>query len=141
MQQVEEYQRMMFSLADCTMTQAREYISFLIDFCLAEDVPTRVPLLELADDVQRGMYSCLLHKKCCVCQRRAELHHVDQVGMGYNRQTKAQLGALVLPLCREHHQEYHNRGRTAFESLYHVEPVELDERLAKVYGLTKKAAS
>ena len=141
MAQVDEYQRMMFSLADCTMTQAREYISFLIDFCLAEDVPTRRPLLELADDVQRMIYSCLCAKKCCVCQKKADLHHVDQIGMGYNRNTKPQIGARVLPLCRDHHDEYHRIGRTAFENLYHVEPVELDERIAKIHGLSKKAAS
>ena len=139
MQQVEEYQRQMFSLADCTMTQAREYITYLIDFCLSEDVPTRMPLMELADDLERMTYSCLLHKKCCVCQKKADLHHVEQIGAGYNRNEKPQIGCLVLPLCREHHQEWHTKGRTAFESLYHVVPVRMDERISKVYGLTKKA--
>ena len=47
MQQVEEYQRVSFSLSDCSVTRAREYISYLIDFCLLNDVPTRVPLMEL----------------------------------------------------------------------------------------------
>ena len=58
MAQVEEYQRRMFSLSDCTMTQAREYITYLIDFCLAEDVPTRVPLVELAEGRLGGRALC-----------------------------------------------------------------------------------
>lgn len=139
MQQAEEYQRQMFSLSDCTMTQAREYITYLIDFCLAEDVPTRVPLVELADDLEQMTYSALIHKKCVCCQKRAELHHVDAIGMGYNRQTKPQIGALALPLCREHHSQYHDMGRTAFLDLWHVVPVAIDQRIAKVYGLTKEA--
>lgn len=139
MAQVDEYQRMMFSLADCTMTQAREYINYLVDFCLAEDVPTRRPLLELADDLQRYSYSCLMRKRCVICNKPADLHHVDQIGMGYNRDTKPQLGALALPLCRLHHGEYHNIGLNAFNERYHVLPVPIDQRIAGVYELKKAA--
>ena len=139
MQQAEEYQRQMFSLSDCTMSEAREYINYLIDFCLAEDVPTKVPLIELADDLEQMTYSALIHKKCVCCQKRAELHHVDAIGMGYNRKTKPQIGALALPLCREHHSQYHDIGKSAFLELWHVVPVAIDPRIAKVYGLTKEA--
>jgi len=139
MQQAEEYQRQMFSLSNCSMTEAREYITFLIDFCLAEDVPTKYPLIEYADDIEAMVYSMLLHKKCCVCGKKAELHHVDAIGMGGNRLTKPQLGARVLPLCRLHHTEWHNIGEKRFNEAYHLEPVRLDKRLAKVYGLTKAA--
>lgn len=141
MAQVEEYQRQMFSLSDCDMTQARNYITFLIDFCLAEDVPTRVPLMELADDLERYTYSAFIHKKCVICGKPADLHHVDQIGMGYNRKEKPQIGAMAMPLCREHHGEYHQKGRTAFGELYHVVPVPIDRKIAKIYELTKKAAS
>lgn len=141
LQQIDEYQRQMFSLSDCSMTMAREYISWLIDFCLQEDVPTRMPLMDLADDLEKYTYACLLHKKCCICGRKAELHHCEgsMIGMGYNRQTKPQIGNLILPLCREHHMEYHRIGRKEFEDKYHLAPVPMDERLAKAYGLSKKA--
>ena len=139
MQQVEEYQRVSFSLSDCSVTRAREYISYLIDFCLLNDVPTRGPLMELADDLAQLTYSCLIHRHCAACGKRADLHHVDQVGMGYSRKEKPQLGALAMPLCREHHGEYHVIGRKQFELKYHVVPVRIDERIAKVYGMTKDA--
>ena len=121
------------------MTQAREYITFLIDFCLAEDVPTKAPLMELADDIERGIYSCLCQKKCCVCQKKAELHHCQSIGAGYNRREKPQVGALVMPLCREHHMEWHRTSGKGFNELYHVVPVRMDKHIAKVYGLTEAA--
>ena len=125
--------------AGCSKSTARMLIDYLVNFCLAFDVPTREPLSSCADDLAQYTYACLLHKKCCVCGKRADLHHVDQVGMDFNRRIKAQLGALALPLCREHHGEYHTLGRETFQELYHVEPVPIDRRIAEVYGLTEEA--
>ena len=61
------------------------------------------------------------------------------IGMGYNRREKPQIGAMVMPLCREHHTEYHTIGGTAFDSKYHTVAVAMDRRIADKYGLTKKA--
>lgn len=125
--------------AGCSKSTARMLLNYLICFCLAFDVPTSKPLSDCAEDLAQYTYACLVHKKCCVCGRRADLHHVDQIGMGFNRRTKAQLGALALPLCREHHSEYHTLGRDTFAELYHVEPVPIDSKIAGVYGLTEAA--
>ena len=95
---------------------------------------------KLSDDLERYTYAAMLHKKCLVCNQKAEIHHVDAIGMGYNRREKPQIGNRVMPLCREHHMEWHNIGGTAFEERYHVVPVKLDQRLADKYpSLTKKA--
>lgn len=141
---IERLQLSAISLAitgNCDKGTASLYIDYLINFCLENSVfhKNMRPLYENCEDIQRYVYACLLHKKCAVCARKAELHHVDSVGMGYNRREKPQIGALVLPLAPEYHREYHNIGRTAFEAKYHLEPVRMDERLAKVYGLTEKA--
>lgn len=125
----------------CDKGTASLFIDFLIDFCLENSVPTSRPLQEYADDIEKYTYSALLHKRCLVCGRKADLHHVDQVGMGYNRNTKPQLGALVMPLCREHHSEWHTIGRTAFENKYHAVPVPMDKRIAGKYHITGRAAS
>lgn len=74
-----------FSLSDCDVTLARDFITYLTDFILAHEIPTRVPLRELCEDVEKYVYSCLMHKRCAVCGRKAELHHVDAVGMGRDR--------------------------------------------------------
>lgn len=125
--------------AGCSKTTARMLIDYLINFMLAFDVPSSEPLQENADDLGQYTYACLLHKKCVICGKRADLHHVDQIGMGYDRRKKHQIGALALPLCREHHGEYHTLGCAVFMALYHVEPVPIDQKIANIYGLTKEA--
>ena len=125
----------------CDKGTASLLIDFLINIVLEYGIPTKVPLTELADDLERYTYAALLHKKCVVCGRRADLHHAEgsMIGMGYNRNEKPQIGAMVMPLCREHHTEYHTIGATAFDSKYHTVAVQMDRRIADKYGLTKKA--
>ena len=141
---IERLQLSALSLAisgNCDKGTASLFIEFLISFCLENSVPTSRPLQEYADDLERYTYSALLHKRCIVCGKKADLHHVDQVGMGYNRDTKPQLWARVLPLCRVHHDEYHKTGLTAFGEKYHVSPVPMDKRIAQRYKISGKAAS
>ena len=141
---IEQLQLSALSLAisgNCDKGTASLFIDFLINFCLENEVPTSRPLQEYADDLERYTYGALLHKRCVVCGKKADLHHVDQVGMGYNRNTKPQLGALVMPLCLVHHGEYHTLGKTEFESRYHVVPVPMDRRIAGKYNISGKAAS
>ena len=137
---LDQLQKELFSLSDCDVTTAKEYISYLIDFCLTFDVPTKVPLTELCDDVERYVYACLIHKKCCVCGKKAELHHVDRVGMGNNRNEIVHEGRECLPLCREHHTEVDHLGDVRLCERYHVTPVKIDERIVKTYRLRTKGA-
>lgn len=125
----------------CDKGLASLLIDYLIDFCLENNVPTSRPLQEYADDLEKYTYSALLHKRCIICGKKADLHHVSAIGMGYNRNTKPQIGALVMPLCREHHSEYHTIGRTAFEERYHAVPVPMDKRIAGKYNISGKAAT
>ena len=143
-QNIEQLQMSALSLAisgNCDKGTASLFIEYLINFCLENEVPTSRPLQEYADDLERYTYGALLHKRCVVCGKKADLHHVDQVGMGYSRQTKPQLGALVMPLCRVHHGEYHSIGRTAFENKYHTVPVPMDKRIAGKYHISGKATT
>ncbi|BEU88699.1 hypothetical protein TAMA11512_21630 [Selenomonas sp. TAMA-11512] len=132
---MEGMERRLFSLSNCDVTTAREFINFLVDFIIENDIPTHVPLIENCEDVARYVYSCLINKKCAVCGRKAELHHVDAVGMGRNRKEICHIGMRALPLCREHHIEIHSTGREDFLKKYILEPVQIDERIAKVYRL------
>lgn len=125
----------LFSLADCDMSTAREFISYLIDFVLEFDVPLKIPIMEVVDDVQKYVYACLLHKKCAVCGQKAELHHVDRVGMGNNRNEIMHIGRQCLPLCRMHHIEIDHRGDIRFCEQYHLDPVEIDDKISKIYRL------
>ena len=128
-----------FSLSDCDMTTAREFITYLIDFIIEHDVPTQTPLVELCEDISRYVYACLMHKKCAVCgANHVDLHHTQAVGAGRNRDEIFQIGMPVLPLCREHHMESHNIGQKSFMDKYHLKPIGLTVEIGKKYKLTKK---
>lgn len=132
--------RRSFSLSNCDMTTARLFITYLIDFCLLHGVDVGEPLYQLSEDIPRYVWACLMNKRCAVCGRKAELHHCNGsvVGMGRNRKEICHIGMRALPLCREHHTEIHKVGQGDFLKRYFLEPVKIDERIAKVYGLRKK---
>lgn len=129
----------MFSLSDTDISTAREFINYLIDFCIEWEVPTKEPLFTLAEDIPRYVYACTLKKACCVCGQRGELHHaVERVGMGRNRKTINHLGMKAMCLCRKHHTEIHDKGESDFLAMYHLEPVKIDEKIARIYKLNRK---
>lgn len=129
----------LFSLSSCSVTDAREYISYLIDFCVYHNVPLKKGISELCDDLELALYSCLAHKRCVVCGKKPDLHHVDKVGMGRDRRAIIHKGMAVQPLCRMHHTECHNMGQQSFDSKYHLIAYELDDYLCKQYGLKYEA--
>lgn len=125
----------LFHLSSATVSTARAYITMLVEIIIEYGIPTKEPLYGLCDDIARYVYACLMNKKCAVCGRKTELHHVDAVGMGRDRREINHVGMRALPLCREHHEEAHMVGNTAFLERYHLEPIAIDERIAKKYGL------
>ncbi len=126
------------SFSDCDMTTAREFISFLIDFIFEHDIPVRVPLITLCDDIERYVYAALMNKRCAICGKPAELHHVDAIGMGNDRKDIFQIGMRVLPLCREHHSEAHTRGVKWLIDEQRLSPLKLTEEIGRVYSLTRR---
>lgn len=126
-----------FSLSDCSMECARKFITWLIDFCLLHNVPTGVPMNELTEDVPRYVWACCLNHRCAVCGKPCDLHHVDRVGMGRNRDKIIHLGLRVLPLCREHHTLAHSMGDEKFMKKYFLQPIPIDERIAREYELER----
>lgn len=75
-----------FSLSNCDMTTAREFITYLIQFCFHWGVPTKDSLLTQTDDIGKYLYLCLENRRCAICNQPAEVHHVDRVGMGRDAQ-------------------------------------------------------
>lgn len=130
-------EKQIFSLSDCDMTTAREFITYLIDFIIEHDVPTQTPLIGLCDDINRYVYACLMHKKCAVCGKHANLHHCEGgvIGMGNNRNKVDHIGRPALPLCNEHHNIIHQMGQADFISRYHLVTIPIDKKIAKVYRL------
>lgn len=125
-----------FSLSDVDMTTARHFITHLIEFCFMHSVPTRKSLLEETDDISRYLYLCLEHRKCAICNAPAEVHHVDRIGMGRNRNTISHLGMRAIALCRQHHDQTET-GEAEMFALYHVYGIPLDEYLCKKLHLRR----
>lgn len=130
----------LFSLANAPMSLVAAYQRYLVRFIVSNDIPTKKPMLEYVDDVADYVYSCLINKRCCICGRAADLHHVERVGMGRNRTEICHEGMEVLPLCREHHTEAHTMPDDAFFERYHLDDgIQLDKTLCRLYGLKSKA--
>lgn len=127
-----------FSLSDCDMSTAKDYISYLIDFCFLHCVPTRDTLLNQTDDIGKYLYSCIEHRRCAVCNAKADIHHVNAVGLGRDRSRISHIGMEVLALCRAHHTEAHTIGDKTFCEKYHIYGIKLDEYLCEKLNLRKE---
>lgn len=129
-----------FSLSDVDMSTARIFLQYLIEFCVMNGIPSSESFLERAPDVAQYIYLCALRKTCCISGKRAELHHLDAVGMGRKRKEIIHTGMEVLPLSAELHREIHQIGRESFCEKYHVFGVKADEAICRVYKLKGEKA-
>jgi len=121
------------------MTTARRFITFLIDFCLEWGVPTRRPLIQYSEDIGRYLYTCLIHRKCCICgAESSDTHHTTAVGMGVNRDEIDHVGMEAMALCRVHHTEAHAIGQLDFDERYKVFGIRIDEYAAEKLRLGKQ---
>ena len=128
-----------FSLADAGMSLICAFQRYLVRFIIDWDIPTSFPLLDYVDDVPDYLYACLAKKVCCICGKPSDLHHVDHVGTGRDRDEIIHEGMEALPLCRVHHTEVHAVGQKTFNKKHHIEKgIILDKRLCEVYGLKTK---
>lgn len=126
-----------FSLSDVDMTTSKEFISYLIDFCFINDVPTKDTLLNQTDDIGKYLYSCLEHSKCAICNKHAEVHHVDRIGMGRDREHILHEGLNAVALCREHHIQAHGNEIKLFKD-NHIYGIKLDSYLCYRLNLKSK---
>lgn len=117
-----------FSLSNCSISQAREYITFIIDFILKHNIPLSDAALKRTDDIDRYLWGCIKYKKCCICGKSpSDLHHWDSIGAGRDRKGIDDSNLRKVQLCREHHSEAHTIGRDSFETKYHVYGVLYDD--------------
>lgn len=115
-----------FSLSNCSMDTAREFINTILEYAIETGIPLTDNAVDRTDDIGRYLYYCLKHKKCAVCGRDGEIHHVDAIGMGNDRKTVDDSNYRKICLCRTHHTLAHQKGMTAFQRDY------------KVYGIVVK---
>lgn len=133
---IEDLGDTLFSLSNAPMSLVCAFQRYLVRVILDWDIPCSIPLLDYVDDVEDYIYCCLINKKCAVCGRPADLHHVDRVGMGRDRDDVIHEGMEALPLCRQHHTEAHTMPDGDFFDKYHLSGgIKLDKTLCRIYGL------
>ena len=139
-ERVETLADKVFSLSNAPMSLVAAFQKFLIGFILENDVPLKFSLLDYVDDTRDYVYRCLINKKCCICGKRADLHHLEghTVGMGNNRNEVSHIGRKAMSVCRIHHTEIHQIGEKDFMRKYHLDGgIEIDRTIAKIYSLKR----
>lgn len=115
-----------FSLSDCSMDTAREFINTILEYAIEEGIPLSESGIERTDDIGKYLYFCIMHKKCAVCGKPGEIHHEDAIGMGNDRRKVDDSNHKKICLCRLHHSIAHQKGVIEFRKSY------------KVYGIVVK---
>lgn len=128
-----------FSLSDVDRETASEFLTYLIDFCIQNGVPCSDPLWDRCEDIERYMYACVMTRTCCITgKKNAQIHHVDRIGMGRNRDTICQVGMRVVPLSADLHTMIHiSGGEQEFYEKHHIEPIALTEKMCEFLRLGK----
>ena len=119
-----------FSLSDCSITTARQFINTLIEYCLEWSIPLSEEALLRTDDIFAFLAMCYKYKVCCICGRPGQDHHLTAIGMGRDRKQvyREHLDDDndIIEICAVHHEEAHKIGPDAFCKKY------------KVFGIQKK---
>lgn len=115
-----------FSLSDCSMDTAREFLNTILEYAIEDGIPLSDRGIDRTDDIGKYLYYCIIHKKCAVCGREGEIHHVDAIGMGNDRRKVDDTDYRKICLCRMHHTIAHQKGVVDFYRDY------------KVYGIVVK---
>lgn len=116
-----------FSLSNCSMDTAREFINTILDYALEQGIELTDCGINRTDDINNYLYSCIKNRRCAVCGTDGEIHHVDTIGMGNDRRKVDDSRYRKICLCRKHHTEIHTIGITKFTEKYHVYGIEVME--------------
>lgn len=127
-----------FSLSNCSISTAREFINHIIDFILEWDIPLTEIALNRTDDIDRYLYGCIKYRKCCITGRSgADIHHCEgsRVGMGRNRKKINHKGLELMALSREWHTRVHKEGEKDIFDKYKIYGITIDGETLNELGL------
>lgn len=153
MQDMKEYQKEQFALsrdlekfstANCDMEMANDFIAFIIEQALENEINLYVlnkhdnrykSILKVDKTTERYVIACLRAKTCAICGRKGvDLHHWKTIASAAGTyENDDGLKTPFMSLCRIHHNEFHEICEKEFEEKYHIEGVWLNPQL--VYEL------
>lgn len=128
-----------FSMANCSMRKANEFLTFLLDFCFKYGIPFKTKTWDLIPDSYPKAMQCLRHRQCVICGKpHSDVDHYTAVG-NRSRKVVDHRKLYFECLCRKHHTERHQLGAASFIAKYHIKPVQLSEQdLIELHIMTRK---
>lgn len=127
-----------FSLKDCSVTIAREYLNLIMDFVIEWGIPINDLGINRTDDIERYLYKCIETRTCAITGRKgADIHHVggSRVGAGRNRNKVNHAGLKLMALNREWHNKVHAEGEEEIFKKYKIHGIYVDSLTLRDLGL------
>jgi len=127
-----------FSMANCSVSQANDFLTFILDFCFENNIPFRTKIWDSIPIDYHLATQCLRYRKCIICGKTGEIDHYTPVGRR-SRKLVDHRKLYFECLCHEHHISRHKMGMKSFIQKYHIKPVRLsDDDLLRLHIMTKK---
>ena len=136
----EEY----FSLSKCSVELAKNFITFIIDFVLENNIPLSDLAINRTDDIDKYLYSCIRFRRCCITGKpNADIHHVtgSRVGMGRDRRKIDHSKLEIIALSREYHNIAHEQGEKELFEKYKIYGLRVDKETLKELKLNYEEIS
>jgi hypothetical protein len=102
-----------FSLSNCSLEVAREFINYLIEFCIDNEIPLAETAIERTDDINKYLYMCVKKSICCCCGKQGVVYRLND--------------SKKISLCNTHYNEAKIKGLKDFEKLYKVYGIKINE--------------
>jgi Protein of unknown function (DUF968). len=103
-----------FSLSDCSLETAREFISYIIEYVIEHDIPLTDLGINRVEEIDKYLYQCIKHKKCCICGKEGTVYTLDR-------------DKNKMCLCLNHYDEAKLKGLKKFGELYKVYGIKVKE--------------
>lgn len=128
-----------FSMSDCSMTTANQFLTYLLDFCFKYGLPFKAKTWDMIPTDYHLAVQCLRHRLCVICGKpHSDVDHFTPVGRR-NRRLVDHRKLYFECLCRKHHNERHQLGANSFIEKYHIRPIKLSESdLISLHIMTRK---
>ena len=109
--------------------EMKERLNTMLDLALEMGIPLMDFGSNRTDDIDHYLWACLKNRRCAICGRYGEIHHVDSIGMGNDREKVNDSNHRKICLCRIHHTEAHTVGMAKFEEMYRVYGIKFEEEI------------
>lgn len=139
-----EYGEQYFSLSNCSIDIAREFIEHLTDFVLKHNIPLSDLAINRTESIDKYLYGCIKYRRCAITgEPGADIHHCigSKVGMGGNRRKISNKGRKLIALSRKWHNKVEEGEEFKVFKDHHVYGIELDNETLKALGLSSKDIS